>query len=77
MRASAFRWRGPRPHEARSRAPPARRRWREMRGLVSIGDLIKARLNSTELEAWVLRDMARSELLGPEAPIIVQPSGIS
>lgn len=32
-------------------------------GLVSIGDLVKARLESTELEARVLRDMARGKLL--------------
>lgn len=32
-------------------------------GLVSIGDLVKARLESTELEARVLRDMARGAVL--------------
>lgn len=31
-------------------------------GLVSIGDLVKARLESTELETRVLRDMARASL---------------
>lgn len=33
-------------------------------GLVSIGNLVKARLESTELEARVLRDMARGAVLG-------------
>lgn len=32
-------------------------------GLVSIGDLVKARLESTELESRALRDMARGRLL--------------
>lgn len=32
-------------------------------GLVSIGDLVKARLESTELESRVLRDMARGAVL--------------
>lgn len=32
-------------------------------GLVSIGDLVKARLESNELEARVLRDMARGAVL--------------
>jgi CBS domain-containing protein len=32
-------------------------------GLVSIGDLVKARLETTELESRVLRDMARGAVL--------------
>lgn len=32
-------------------------------GLVSIGDLVKARLEATELESRVLRDMARGAVL--------------
>lgn len=34
-----------------------------MLGIVSIGDLVAARLSSAELEANVLRDMARSHVL--------------
>ena len=32
-------------------------------GLVSIGDLVKARLDAAELESRVLRDMARGAML--------------
>lgn len=34
-----------------------------LQGLVSIGDLVKARLESAELESRVLRDMARGKIL--------------
>jgi len=34
-----------------------------MLGLVSLGDLVAARLGSVELEASVLRDMARTQLM--------------
>ncbi len=37
----------------------------QLRGLVSIGDLVKKRLDDTELEVRVLRDYARTRAPSP------------